>query len=140
MPVEITGEGFKGLTLCGHIVRLGTQGASIDRYRGGTAYEVLVAIEPLSPAQQQQVRLGMSAQLSIVTYRAEGFALPAEALQCDEGGSYFVVHRRSVDAPPAKLAVKTGHAVPQGVEVFGIEAGFVELSGHCAGRPPSRPD
>lgn len=72
----------------------------------------------------------MSAQLSIVTWRAEGFALPAEALQCDEGGQTFVVWRRSVDAPPVKVAVKTGRAVPQGVEVSGIGAGLVELSGN----------
>jgi multidrug efflux pump subunit AcrA (membrane-fusion protein) len=128
MPVEITGDGFKGLTLNGRIINLGAQGASVDRYRGGTAYEVLIDIEALTPEQQERVRLGMSAQLSIVTYRAEGFALPAEVLRRDGSGKYFVVYRRSMDAPPERVAVKTGHAVPQGVEVFGIEAGFVESS------------
>jgi hypothetical protein len=33
---------------------------------------------------------------------------------------------------PKRVTVATGHAVPQGVEVFGIEPGFVELpeNGH----------
>ncbi|MDR1064178.1 MAG: HlyD family efflux transporter periplasmic adaptor subunit [Azoarcus sp.] len=129
MPVEIVGDGFKGLALRGYITALGAQGVSADRYRGGTAYEVVIAIDPLTPEQQQRVRLGMSAQASIVTYRTEhGFALPAEALRRDDDGP-FVVWRRNMDAPPKRIRVQTGRAVPEGVEVFGIEPGEVALPG-----------
>ncbi|MDR2450626.1 MAG: efflux RND transporter periplasmic adaptor subunit, partial [Candidatus Accumulibacter sp.] len=69
MPVAITGDGFQGLTLHGRVASLGAQGVSADRFRGGTSYEAVIAIDPLSPAQQARVRLGMSAQMSIVTYR-----------------------------------------------------------------------
>jgi multidrug efflux pump subunit AcrA (membrane-fusion protein) len=128
MPVSITGDGFKGLTLHGRIARLGAQGMNADRFRGSAAYEVVVAIDPLSPAQQQRVRLGMSACLSIVTYRVDsGFAVPGEALRRDGEGRYFVVHRPSMDAPPARVIVQPGRAVPQGVEVAGIGPGFVAL-------------
>ncbi len=129
MPVQMTGDGFEGLSLQGRVVSIGAQGASPDTY-GGATYEVVVAIDPLSPEQQQRVRLGMSARLAIVTYRvASGLAVPAEALRHDETDRTFVVYRRSMDAAVEHVPVTLGHAVPQGVEIFGMAPGYVELPG-----------
>jgi len=128
MPVEITGEGFDGAVLRGRIVKIGSQGKSADEQGGSATYEVVASIDPLSPEQQKHVRLGMSARLAVITYRAkEGFALPSEAVQRGEDGQPFVMHRQSMDEKPKRVAIKTGRAVPQGVEVFGLEPGYVEL-------------
>lgn len=128
MQVQITGDGFDGITLQGRIAAIGVQGIASEMYGGGTMYEVVVAIDPLMPAQQQRVRLGMSARLAILTYRAEsGLAVPAEALHRDDEGNAIVKYRVEMNQAPRMLTVTTGRAVPQGVEVFGLAPGYVEL-------------
>jgi len=131
MPVEITGEGFDGVALNGRIIKIGSQAKTVEDYGGISAsYDVTISIDPLTPEQQKHVRLGMSARLSVVTYRADGgFVLPSEAVQRGEDGRPFVVHRRSMNDKPKRLAVKTGRAASQGVEVFGVEPGYVGLGG-----------
>jgi len=127
MPVQITGDGFEGTALQGRIKAIGVQGTPSD-YGAGITYEVTVAIDPLLPAQLQRVRLGMSARLAIVTYRAEnGLALPTEALHQDSEGSTFVIHRKAMDGVSRQVTVTPGRAVPQGIEVFGLEPGYVQL-------------
>lgn len=128
MEVQATGDGFDGLTLHGRVLSFGAQAVSSEAYGGSSSYKVIVAIDPLPPEQQQRVRLGMSAKLAVVTYRAEhGLAVPAEALRYNEDGSIYVIHRTTLDQPPRKITVTPGKAVPQGVEVSGLEQGFVEL-------------
>ena len=128
MPVQITGDGFDGTALQGRIEAIGVQGTPSEMYGGGTTYEVTVAIDPLLPAQLQRIRLGMSARLAIVTYRAEnGLALPAEALHQSGEGSTFVIHRKTMHEASRQVAVTPGRAVPQGIEVFGLESGYVQL-------------
>jgi len=127
MPVQITGDGFDGITLRGHIASIGVQGIP-STYGGGITYEVVVSIDPLTPEQRQRVRLGMSTKLSITTYRAEnGLAIPAEALHRDADGNTTVRYREGMSEAPRILIVTTGRAVPQGVEVFGMDSGYVEL-------------
>lgn len=128
MPVQITGDGFKGTTLRGHIQSLGVQALDSDTYGSGSTYQVIVAIDPLTPEQREHLRLGMSARLAVTTYRQEnGLAVPAEALHKDNQGRNFIVYRPTPDASPRHVPVTTGRAVPQGVEVFGLEPGYVEL-------------
>lgn len=127
MQVQITGDGFEGTSLQGRIEAIGVQGTPSD-YGAGITYAVTVAIDPLLPAQLQRVRLGMSARLAIVTYRAEnGLALPAEALHQGSEGSTFVIHRKAMDGTSRQVTVTPGRAVPQGIEVFGLEPGYVQL-------------
>ncbi|MGV6475689.1 efflux RND transporter periplasmic adaptor subunit [Azotobacter vinelandii] len=128
MPVQITGDGFDGLVLQGRVLAIGAQAIPSETYGSGSTYEVVVAIDPLSADQQQRVRLGMSARLAVVTYRTEsGLAVPAEALRRDDDGTTFIIHRSDMHAPLQRTEVTTGRAVPQGVEVFGMEPGYVEL-------------
>jgi multidrug efflux pump subunit AcrA (membrane-fusion protein) len=127
MPVEVTGDGFEGDTLKGRIVTIGLQGKSEEGSRGDATYDVTVSIDPLPPKQQKRVRLWMSARLTVVTYRAKkGFAVPPDVVRRDENGQSFVMHRQDMNDAPKRIAVTTGHAVPQGVEVFGVKGGYVE--------------
>lgn len=128
MDVEITGDGFEGLTLRGSLSSIGAQAMFSEVYGSGSTYEVLVAIEPLTPEQLQQVRLGMSARIVVITNRVEnGMAVPANALRREPNGGIYVIHRTALNQPPRKVAVTLGRAVPQGIEVSGMEPGFVEV-------------
>ncbi|MET4163440.1 multidrug resistance efflux pump [Marinobacterium sp. MBR-111] len=128
MPVQISGDGFSGITLQGVVGSIGANTLSTERYGGGSTYEVSVNIDPLTKEQQQRIRLGMSARLAIVTYHAEnGLVLPGEALHQDHSGQTFVIYRSDMSQPPTRVTVTTGRAMPGGVEVFGIESGYVEI-------------
>nr|WP_248000766.1 HlyD family efflux transporter periplasmic adaptor subunit [Photorhabdus hindustanensis] len=128
MPVEITGDGFAGLALRGKIKTIGVQGNSKEMQGAGVTYDLLVAIDPLTSEQRQRIRLNMSAKLAIVTYRNErGLAVPAEALHIGSDGRTFVNYRRELNAQTQQIIVTPGHAVPQGVEVSGLEAGYIEI-------------
>ncbi|MBD8186790.1 HlyD family efflux transporter periplasmic adaptor subunit [Pseudomonas viridiflava] len=128
MPVQITGDGFQGVTLQGSVTSVAAQGEAAGMSGGGATYEVVVSVAPLTPEEQRKVRLGMSSRLAVVTYHTDsGFALPAEALQRGPDGKIFVMYRAQMAEQPRRVAVTTGHAVSQGVEVFGVQAGYVEL-------------
>ncbi|MEN1832488.1 HlyD family efflux transporter periplasmic adaptor subunit [Pseudomonas lijiangensis] len=127
MPVQVTGDGFEGITLQGTLSSIAAQGVAPD-FGGGTTYEVVISIASLTPAQQVKVRLGMSARLAIVTYRTDnGFAVPPEVLRQDAEGRTFVVYRKDMADAPQQVMVTAGRAMPQGVEVSGLKPGYVEL-------------
>ena len=76
--------------------------------------------------QQAKVRLGMSARLSIITYRNDqAVVVPAAALGIGDG--LTVVHRDTAEQPGRRIAVTEGRATTAGVEVFGVPAGYVEV-------------
>ncbi|WP_036769843.1 efflux RND transporter periplasmic adaptor subunit [Photorhabdus australis] len=128
MPVQITGDGFAGLSLQGQIKTIGVQGSSTESQGVGVTYDVLVEVDPLTPEQRQRIRLNMSATLAIVTYRNEhGLAVPTDALRTGPDGQVFVIYRRELRDPVQQIRVTPGYAVPQGVEVSGLEAGYVEI-------------
>lgn len=129
MPVEIEGDGFVGVTLHGHIQTIAIEGRSTESQGAGARYDVLVAIEQLTQEQHQRLRLGMSARLSIVTYRNEqGIAVPAEALRTDENGNNYVIFRSNAASASQRLNVTLGMVVPQGIEVKGMPAGDIEIN------------
>lgn len=128
MAVQVTGDGFQGLNLHGHVLTIGAQALASEAY-GGSSYEVVVAIDTLTPEQLQLVRLGMSTRLVVSTYRVEqGFAVPPEVLRVGQDGSTYVLFRKSQEDSPRRVSVVPGRAVSQGIEVSGLEAGFVELA------------
>lgn len=129
MTVEVSGDGFNKLQLKGRVLSIGTQALEFDAYGGGSNYEVIVAVEPLTVEQLEHVRLGMTTRLAVSTYRVEhGFAVPTDVLRQDSDGSTYVSFRNSLEQSPRRVTVVPGRAVPQGVEVFGLEEGFVGLT------------
>lgn len=124
MPVQITGDGFVGLTLGGRIASIGMQSNVADGQ--GAHYDVVVAIDPPLPSASKSPRLGMSARLQVILHRNErGIAIPAEALRYDDTGKVFVLWRSEPGKAAQKLAVTLGKPVAQGVEVSGLEVGEV---------------
>ncbi|WP_312491972.1 efflux RND transporter periplasmic adaptor subunit [Pseudomonas cremoris] len=121
--VEVLGDGFDGERLTGSVSVV--SGLAIANDSPGSAqFPVTLSIPKLTPQQLQRVRLGMSARLTIVTYNNEqAIVVPAQAIT---GGE--VEYRETMDKPVERVKVTTGQSTPQGVEVFGLKAGFVKIS------------
>lgn len=124
MSVEISGDGFND-RLQGIVSTVSTQAIADDIQSDSATYHVTVAVPALDPVRQQRLRLGMSARLSILTYQnPNAIVLPAEAIG-EEGGKHFVSYRSAVNGSETKREVTLGRAALNGVEVFGINGGFV---------------
>ena len=129
MSVNIEGDGFAGLTLRGHIQAMGIEGRAVGSDETAAHYDVLIAIDELSPEALLRLRLGMSAQVSVITYRNEqGIAVPAHALHTDDKGNRYVIFCPDAKSVPQRHRVTPGLAVPQGVEVTGLPAGEIAVT------------
>ncbi|MBV6749278.1 HlyD family efflux transporter periplasmic adaptor subunit [Pseudomonas chlororaphis] len=125
--VEILGDGFDGVRLDGAVDIVSSLALPSDAPGGSAQFPVTLSVPKLSEEQLQRVRLGMSARLTIITYRNEqAIVLPPTALQHVDNG-LVVEYREALDQPVKRVAVSTGQATPEGVEVFGLQPGFVRL-------------
>lgn len=125
MPVEVTGDGFEGKIFKGYVRNIAVQ--SDPREAQGAYFNIIVSVDTPSEIQRQNIRLGMSARLSIITYQNKnGFVVPTQALNTDESTSAtYVIYRRLSTDLSHKVVITTGKSVPQGIEVHGIESGEV---------------
>ncbi|MFP1837517.1 efflux RND transporter periplasmic adaptor subunit [Lonsdalea quercina] len=129
MLVKITGDGFTGQILDGHISAISVQSDSPDG--GGTSarYNVVASIDSLKSHSAQQIRLGMSARVAVILYRNEkAIIVPPDAIH-EEGDSAWVWYRTSPDAEVSKHIIVRGKTVTQGIEIHGVEGGYVMVSG-----------
>lgn len=123
--VEVMGDGFDGERLTGSVSVVSGLAIASDS-QGSAQFPVTLSIPRLTPQQLQRVRLGMSARLTIVTYNNDqAIVIPSQAIQAD----MTVAYRTAMDQPVQRVKVTTGQSTPQGVEVFGLEAGFVRVGG-----------
>ncbi|HEY0286982.1 MAG TPA: HlyD family efflux transporter periplasmic adaptor subunit [Pseudomonas sp.] len=125
MPVQISGDGFEGIVLTGAIKSVGAQAIAAQMQSEGASYSVTVALPALTQSQQQRLRLGMSARLSILAYQnPQAMVVPATAIAEDEHGA-FVMFSQAQDQPFRRQGITLGRPTAQGVEVFGMEAGWI---------------
>ena len=124
--VRITGEGFS-VDLSGYISAI-SQMAVQDQNEGSAArFPVTIMVNQSSSGDFKLVRLGMSAHMTIVTYRNDNsFIIPHAAVGKD-GDSLFVEYREGLDAPVVRRTVTIGQSSVDGVEVFGVESGYVRV-------------
>lgn len=124
MPVKITGDGFIGKELDGHISSIAIQSDFANSPGMSAQYDVTVAVDTPSDT----ARLGMSARLAIILYSNEhGIAIPPQALNQDDNGAMWVNYRSEQGTTPQKKMVTTGISVVQGIEVTGLPAGYIEV-------------
>ena len=89
-----------------------------------------MSVAPLDPRQLQKIRLGMSAKLTVTTYRNEqAIVVPPEAIR-HEGDRLFVDFRQAPGASVMAQQVKIGRSTPEGVKVFSSRVSFA-----CRPRP-----
>ncbi|KAF0866530.1 efflux RND transporter periplasmic adaptor subunit [Pseudomonas sp. LD120] len=125
--VEILGDGFDGERLEGVVDIVSSLALPNDSLGAGAQFPVTLSVPKMSREQRQRIRLGMSARLTIITYRNEqAIVLPAAAIQRRTDGMH-VEYRAAPDQPSQYLKVTVGQSTPEGVEVFGLQPGQVRL-------------
>jgi multidrug efflux pump subunit AcrA (membrane-fusion protein) len=126
MPVDISGDGFDGLHLRGRISSVGAEAVASEMGGDSASYHISVALPALDQAQQTRLRLGMSARLSALVYQnSAAVVLPVDAIG-EQGGEHFVIHRHEPEHPSQRMAITLGRATAEGIEVFGLNHGFVQ--------------
>lgn len=126
-PVRVTSPAFPGITLDGEVVAIANQ-AEQRQGAGLPSFPVTVLIESMPAAAAGQVRLGMSAELEIVTYeKPDALLLPPSAIQ--PGSEGYSVRRRNPQTGAAEtVKVAIGQRFPEGVEIVsGMAPGDVIL-------------
>jgi multidrug resistance efflux pump len=113
-----------GQQFAGRIDRIAMQAR--DDTGQGAWYDLRVSVDLPATGLQLGLRLGMSAQLALVLHRQEqAMVVPAQALQVDEAGRTYVLFRADEGQAPRKVPVTPGSTGVQGVEVQGLESGYV---------------
>lgn len=84
-----------------------------------------LAVQP-APLEQRMCLNGCLVGDDPITFAVPfvGIVLPADVIG-EENGEFFVIHRANASAPETRRAVVLGKATVDGVEVFGMDAGFV---------------
>ena len=126
-PVLLSGDGFSGKPLNGYVSAI-SQLAVPDENPGSTArFAITVTLNPLLENALQGIRLGMSVHMTVVTYRNDhSFIIPHGAVE-QSGDETFVMHRENHQAPVVRRKVTIGYSTAEGVEVFGVNSGFVAI-------------
>ncbi len=125
LPVDITGDGFGGVLLNGRITSVGSQVQQAEFQGSGASYEVAVSLPTLTQEQQQRIRLGMSARLSVITYQNPAAMVVPFAAINEHEGQRFVSYRRSPERPAQRVDISLGQATSDGIEVFGLFPGLI---------------
>jgi hypothetical protein len=125
--VAIAGDGFSGRQLSGYVSAISQLAVQDDNAGSAARFPMTITVNSPENGDFKNVRLGMSVHMTIVTYRNEhSFIIPHAAVeQADDG--MFVEHRENLDMPVMRRKVTIGQSTAQGVEVFGVESGFVRV-------------
>jgi multidrug efflux pump subunit AcrA (membrane-fusion protein) len=125
--VRVTGDALGGEPLSGVVATVAAQAGSDSGRNGLPNFPVMVRIADLTPAQQRTIRVGMSANLSIVSYENNNaLVVPPSALHAAGGGEMHA-HVQN-DGKVREVAVVLGISTPDGIEVRdGLHAGDAVL-------------
>lgn len=125
--VEIEGDGFEGERLSGTVQIVSNLAEPGDEENASAKFSITLSLPKLTDEQLRHVRLGMSARLSIITYRNEqAMVIPPEAIR-HEGLNKVVDYRETLDRQIQQKTIAIGRSTLNGVEVFGLSPGFVRL-------------
>ncbi|MQL47289.1 HlyD family efflux transporter periplasmic adaptor subunit [Photorhabdus khanii] len=126
--VKISGEGFSDHPLDGEIEAIAMQSVNTDKPGSAIYYDVVIKVTS-SMRQDYPMRPGMSAKVNIVIYRNEqGIVVPEAALTHDSNGQLIVNWRPDLKRRAVSRQVTVGEAMPEGMEVHGLEEGFIALN------------
>lgn len=114
-PVQVTGDAFSDLILLGRVAAVAAQASAEGNSRSGLpSFAVTIEIGGITPEQRPRLAVGMSANLSIITYHnPEAFVVPPGAVR--ESGEERVVRLRDGRSVPVTIGI----AQPEGVEIRG---------------------
>lgn len=135
-PVTVVGAGFPGLTLTGKVASI--SGQAINSGGGSKAtFVALAMLDPLDRDEARQVRIGMSAEITVARYsNPRAITLPTAAVQ-GSGPNTFVMVRDKAGGAPRKAAVRLGRVGPDRVEVLSGLAPGDRVVWTAPRRPPA---
>ncbi len=125
--VTITGDAFPGTTLKGKVYHLSSQAggkAGDSGSRKTASFEITTVVDKLSRGQSEMLRLGMSANLTIlILNKPNTILIPIRAVQT-EGPERVVTVKDKQTKAPKKVKVETGITTLDSVEIVkGLQAG-----------------
>jgi len=122
--VTVSGAGFPGALLKGRIQSIAGQATGGGSQGGKATFVATALLDPLTPEQARQVRIGMSANLNVITYsNPSALTVPPQSLQAGGDGTYVTV-RGAGRGDPRKVQVRIGKIGPDRVEVLsGLKPG-----------------
>ncbi len=120
----ITGPGFPGLRVAGAVAHVSSQAGSRSRLRSGPQFEIVVTLDALDAAARDRLRVGMSANVTVVVHsRPAALLVPIGAVEQRAGRAWVRVVDRNGAAVESR-AVELGLTTLDSVEVVrGLSAG-----------------
>ena len=119
----VTGPGFGAVTLRGTVMGVAGE-ADVTVGAGKAAFTARVRLDPLSGEAARNVRIGMTANISIVTYEKPlALVVPPQAVLGSAPNTAVMVRPRRGE-PAQRRAITIGRVGPTGVEVLsGLHVG-----------------
>ena len=116
--VRVTGPGFNGAVLSGHVASVAGEAAPSGPLGAAKAtFSARVQIDGMTPEQAAVIRIGMSAEVTIILHRSDAaLVLPPAAVQGVLTAAAVKVRDRS---GVRQVPVRLGFAAPDGIEVLG---------------------
>ena len=129
--VTVRGDAFPGLTLGGRVVHVGSRPGGAGGTRAGQArFPVRALLDALAPEVRARLRLGMSADVSIVVREVEAALMVPIAAVGRSAGRQVVMRRDTAGAEPQEVEVRTGETRGGEVEVLeGVAEGDIVVVG-----------
>lgn len=119
LPATVTSIALPGLILQGHVDAVGSQAKAGDG--GIPTFAVNIVVPTLTPAQQQLIRVGMSAKVQIIISLPAEIKVPIAAVKTTNQGSF--VNIPQADGTFKSTAVQTGET---GISDVSIISGLKE--------------
>ncbi len=125
--VEILGDGFDGVRLDGAVDIVSSLALPSDSPGGSAQFPVTLSVPKLEPGAVATGPAGHERPPDHhhLSQRSGNRAPPCGLQHIDNG--LVVEYREAVDQPIRRVTVSAGQATPEGVEVFGLQPGFVRL-------------
>jgi multidrug efflux pump subunit AcrA (membrane-fusion protein) len=125
--VSVSGPGFAGVTLTGHVVSVAGE-ASPAAAGGGPvgAFAAIARLDPLTPAQAAVAHIGMTANVSLDLYHNPAALVVAPAAVQGTAPDTTVTVVSQATGQRRDVAVRLGQSSPDGVEILsGLKPGDV---------------
>ncbi len=122
MKVNVTGDAFSDIPMTGQVRQISSN--AVSQGMEGPMFDVGIAIDRLTENQKKMIRLGMSANLSIIVYEnPRALMVPLSGVTI-QGNEKFVRVLRKSSQIPEKVKVTTGMTTLDSVEILnGLEPG-----------------
>lgn len=126
-PVTVSGAGFPGLVLNGKITSIASEASNANAAGSGKAsFTAIVRLDQLAPEQAARVRIGMSANISVISYtNPSAIVVPPQAVR-GTAPDVTVMVRDTPGGKARAVKVQIGQVAPDGVEILsGLKPGQI---------------